>query len=87
MLLPTGLINQIYSHIASLSLAIMLGTEVVLPPSAYRDSFANYFSVFKERNEMAWTPAPLSDLLDEDALISYWGARGVKIHKVTMFSQ
>jgi hypothetical protein len=27
----------------------VLGAEIVLPPAAKRDSFAHYFSVFKEQ--------------------------------------
>lgn len=41
----TGLINQHYSHIAALSLAAVLGAEVVLPPAMHRSSFEHVFSV------------------------------------------
>ena len=44
-----GLINQQYSHIAAFALGAVLGAEIVLPPAAKRDSFAHYFSVFKEQ--------------------------------------
>ena len=43
------MINQQYSHIAAFALAAVLGAEIVLPPAAKRDSFAHYFSVFKEQ--------------------------------------
>lgn len=76
----TGLINQHYSHVAALSLASALGAEVVLPPAVCRDSFAHYFSVFKEKNEVRWSPVPLSSLLDVPALTEYWAARGLHIH-------
>lgn len=49
LLLRAGLINQQYSHIAAFALAAVLGAEIVLPPAAKRDSFAHYFSVFKEQ--------------------------------------
>ena len=49
MVLRAGLINQQYSHIAAFALAAVLGAEIVLPPAAKRDSFAHYFSVFKEQ--------------------------------------
>jgi len=49
VLLYAGLINQQYSHIAAFALAAVLGAEIVLPPAAKRDSFAHYFSVFKEQ--------------------------------------
>lgn len=78
----TGLINQHYSHIAAFSLAAMLGAELVLPPAVCRDSFAHYFSVFKEKNEVQWSPVPLDSLLDVEGIINYWRPRGLVIHKV-----
>ena len=78
----TGLINQHYSHIAAFSLAAMLGAELVLPPAVCRDSFAHYFSVFKEKNEVQWSPVPLDSLLDVEGIISYWRPRGLVLHKV-----
>lgn len=77
----TGLINQHYSHIAAFSLAAMLGAELVLPPAVCRDSFAHYFSVFKEKNEVQWSPVPLDSLLDVDGIINYWRPRGLVLHK------
>uniref|UniRef100_A0A1D2A093 O-fucosyltransferase family protein n=1 Tax=Auxenochlorella protothecoides TaxID=3075 RepID=A0A1D2A093_AUXPR len=77
----TGLINQHYSHIAAFSLASVLGAEVVLPPAVCRDSFAHYFSVFKEKNEVQWAPVPLDSLLDVPALIAWWKARGIHVHE------
>ncbi len=78
----TGLINQHYSHIAAFSLAAMLGAELVLPPAVCRDSFAHYFSVFKEKNEVQWSPVPLESLLNVDGIINYWRPRGLVLHKV-----
>ena len=78
----TGLINQHYSHIASISLAAVLGAEVVLPPAVKRDSFAHYFSTVKENNQVAWTPAPLDSLLDVDKVIDFWSRRGLILHQV-----
>ena len=60
----------------------MLGAHIVLPPAAVRDSFAHYFSVFKDRNEVAWTAAPLESLIDVDHLISFWHEQGVNLSKV-----
>mmetsp|Transcript_3827 Transcript_3827/g.11047 ORF Transcript_3827/g.11047 Transcript_3827/m.11047 type:complete len:533 (-) Transcript_3827:775-2373(-) len=77
----TGLINQHYSHIASFVLAAVLGAEVVLPPAAKRDSFANYFSVYKEHNEVSWSSAPLDSLLNVDKLIDVWREKGLVVHK------
>eukprot|EP00887_Chlorella_sp_A99_P002549 scaffold6.g2549.t1 len=77
----TGLINQHYSHIAAFSLAAVLGAEIVLPPAVCRDSFAHYFSVFKEKNEVQWSPVPLDSLLDVEHIISFWRARGLVVHR------
>lgn len=80
----TGLINQHYSHIAAFSLSAVLGAELVLPPAVKRDSFAHYFSVFKEHNEVKWTPAPLDSLLDVDKIITFWQGRGLTVHRVSI---
>ena len=78
----TGLINQHYSHIAAFSLSAVLGAEIVLPPAVKRDSFAHYFSVFKEHNEVKWTPAPLDSLLNVDKIVDFWRDRGLTVHRV-----
>lgn len=77
----TGLINQHYSHIAAFSLAAVLGAELVLPPAVCRDSFGHYFSVFKEKNEVLWSPVPLDSLLDLDKIISFWKTQGMAVHR------
>lgn len=77
----TGLINQHYSHIAALALASRIGADVVLPPAAVRDSFGSYFHMAADKNEMAWSAAPLESLLDVDALVATWRARGVTLHR------
>lgn len=77
----TGLINQQYSHIAAFTLAAALGAELVLPPAVCRDSFAHYFSVYKEKNEVRWSPVPLETLLDVEAIIRYWQPRGMVLHR------
>ena len=80
----TGLINQHYSHIAAFSLCAVLGAELVLPPAVKRDSFAHYFSVFKEHNEVKWTPAPLESLLNVDKIVEFWRGRGLTVHRVSL---
>ncbi len=85
----TGLINQHYSHIAAFSLAAMLGAELVLPPAVMRDSFEHYFSVYKEKNEVQWSPVPLEALLDVDKIISTWATREhlpIRVHRVSVTS-
>lgn len=78
-----GLVNQLYSHIAALALAAHLGAEVILPPAAKRDSFAHYFSVFKEQNEVLWSADPLESLLNVDYLIDFWAKRGMTVTRVS----
>ena len=60
----------------------VLGAEIVLAPAVKRDSFANYFSTFKDQNEVSWTAAPLSSLLDVDGIVSFWQQRGLVVHRV-----
>ena len=80
----TGLINQQYSHIAAFSLSAVLGAELVLAPAVKRDSFANYFSTFKDQNEVSWTAAPLSSLLDVESIVHFWQQRGLVVHNVSL---
>ena len=77
-----GLINQHYSHIAALTLAAALKASVVMPPAVRRDSYAKYFSIFKEKNEVEWTPAPLDTLLDVTKIAQTWAAKGITIQMV-----
>lgn len=79
----TGLMNQQYSHVAAFALAISLGAEIVLPPAATRDSFGKHFSVFRDKNEMAWRPAPLDTLLDVQGIIAHWKQHGLVVHAVS----
>lgn len=81
----TGLINQHYSHIAAFTLSSAIGAELVLPPGLQRDSFASYFSMYKEQNEVTWTATSVSQLLDVDRIIEEWRAHGMEVHKVTDF--
>lgn len=78
----SGLINQQYSHIAAFALAAALGSELVLPPAVQRDSFANYYHVDKQKNEVTWTPAPLSTLLDVANVVAIWKLKGMTVHEV-----
>ena len=48
----TGLVNQFYCHLAAFSLAAAVGSEVVLPYAAKRDSFGLYFSTVAEQNQV-----------------------------------
>jgi len=77
-----GLINQLYSHIAAFILASTMGAEVVLPPALMRNSFGSYYSTFKEKNEVTWTPASTNLLLDVISIQKAWQAQGVAVHEV-----
>ncbi|KAL0032263.1 hypothetical protein WJX79_001439 [Trebouxia sp. C0005] len=41
----------------------------------------HYFSVFKEHNEVKWTPAPLESLLNVDKIVDFWRGRGLTVHR------
>jgi hypothetical protein len=38
-------------------------------------------SVYKEKNEVKWSPVPLDSLLDVDSVVAYWKARGLVVHR------
>lgn len=44
------------------------------PPSVPR-------SVYKEKNEVAWSPVPLETLLDVESIVAYWRPRGLVLHR------
>lgn len=49
----SGLINQHYSHLAGIALAMALQADtVIVPPALARDSFKSYFSTFANKNEV-----------------------------------
>jgi hypothetical protein len=37
--------------------------------------------VYKEKNEVRWSPVPLETLLDVDAIVAYWAPRGMVLHR------
>jgi hypothetical protein len=47
-----GLMNQHYSHLAALVMAVSLGADVILPGALKRDTFAHYFSQNPSKNEV-----------------------------------
>jgi hypothetical protein len=54
----SGLINQHFSHIAGVALALALQAQLlILPPALARDSFANYYSTVAEHNQAGCGPA------------------------------
>ena len=57
----SGLINQHFSHIAGVALALALqAQQLILPPALARDSFANYYSTVAEHNQAGCGPAAAS---------------------------
>lgn len=66
-----GLMNQHYSHLAAITLAVALGADVILPAAVRRDSFAHYFSADPKRNEVEWTPVPFETLWDMHYITDY----------------
>lgn len=55
-------------------LRLMLSRQPALPlPAAC--------SVYKEKNEVHWSPVPLDTLLDVDAIVDHWAQRGLVVHR------
>ena len=73
-----GLGNQLYSHINVFAAAARLGAEVVLSPAVYRSSFQHAFDSVAAN----WTLAPTSSILNVEAIIAFWRARGITVHRV-----
>lgn len=71
-----GLFNQMYAHLNALVLADILGADVVLPPSVFRESFSKYFSMDLTKNEVKWTPTSTGALLDVQALKQHYAKKG-----------
>jgi len=59
-----------------------MGAEVVLPPALMRNSFGSYYSTFKDKNEVTWSPASADLLLDVKSIQEVWQAHGVAVHEV-----
>ena len=76
LLVLTGLINQLYSHIAAIMLARAMGAELVLAPAMHRDSFNSHMT------KTTWHAAPQESLLNVEALKQYWRGQGMLIHTV-----
>jgi hypothetical protein len=45
-----GLMNQHYSHVAALTIAMQIGAEVIMPYALKRDSFGKYFNPDPSKN-------------------------------------
>ena len=55
-----------------------------MPPAVQRNSYAKYFSLFKEKNEVEWTPAPLESLLNVAQIMETWSEKGITISMVRL---
>ena len=72
LLPPQGLMNQHYSHVAALALAVVLHANVVVPPALSRNSFDAYFSMDPSKNKVTWAAAATSTMWDTAHLHAYW---------------
>ena len=69
-----GFANQLFSHVAALSLAAALGADVVMPPALVRDSYDRV--AVGAKVTMKWVTAPTGSIMDTDAMAEGWGRLG-----------
>lgn len=74
-----GLANQLYCHVTAIALAVRLKAELILSHSAYRSSFEHAY----DSSLTQWTLAATDTILDVEHLISFWGRRGLTMHRVS----
>ena len=72
----SGLVNQLYGHMAALLLVYGMGAELILHPALSRDSFGS------NTHEVKWQGLPLNSILDVAHLTTFWSKRGVILHQV-----
>lgn len=75
-----GLANQLYCHITAIALAVRLRAELILSHSAYRSSFEYAY----DSSQTQWTLTATDTILDVEHLISFWGRRGLTVHRVSI---
>ncbi len=73
-----GLFNQMYAHLNAIILANFLDADIVLPPSVYRHSFSEYFSMDLSRNQVKWTPTSVGALLDVERMREHFEEKGAQ---------
>ena len=78
--LSTGLFNQMYAHIAAWILADVLGADVIMPPSLYRNSYGSQYSIHGV-SELKWLPTNISSLLDMEGVRQGYEARGRQVYE------
>eukprot|EP01023_Acetabularia_acetabulum_P032553 TRINITY_DN303_c0_g1_i3.p1 TRINITY_DN303_c0_g1~~TRINITY_DN303_c0_g1_i3.p1 ORF type:complete len:523 (+),score=52.65 TRINITY_DN303_c0_g1_i3:247-1815(+) len=69
----SGLVNQQYAHIASISIAVLLGAKLILPPSLQRLTFNSSFT------NTPWKQLPTDHVLDMEYVTQYWKKKGLEI--------
>eukprot|EP01024_Parvocaulis_polyphysoides_P030102 TRINITY_DN2734_c2_g1_i1.p1 TRINITY_DN2734_c2_g1~~TRINITY_DN2734_c2_g1_i1.p1 ORF type:complete len:550 (-),score=34.20 TRINITY_DN2734_c2_g1_i1:2-1651(-) len=75
----SGLVNQQYAHIASLSIALLLGAKLIMPPSLQRVTFNTSF------DEMPWRQLPIKQVLDMEYVTQYWKEKGLEIETINQW--
>ena len=69
-----------YAHVAAFILADVLGANVQMPPSLYRNSYASRYEVMDQSSsDLLWTAAPVGALIDTDGLREDYARRGEMI--------
>lgn len=70
-----GLVNQLYAHIAGLTLALVLGADVVLAPAQARATFTGV----NDSSQLAWSSVDLGSMLDVGFISASLAERGVTV--------
>lgn len=79
-----GGFNQLYSHVAALTLAAALGADVVLPPALARDSYDRRVDpMHPERETVKWHAAAAESLLDVARIAHTWRQLGLEVQSVS----
>ncbi|KAL4423751.1 hypothetical protein ABPG75_001052 [Micractinium tetrahymenae] len=75
-----GGFNQLYSHVAALTLAAALGADVVLPPALARETYDSKSDPLHRKTEtMQWHAAPAESLLDVARIAQAWRQLGINV--------
>lgn len=74
-----GLFNQHYAHINALTIALLLGADIVLPSAKMRDSFAKFYSLIPTENEVHWFDVGAHTLWHTDFIVSTLANQGVVV--------
>jgi hypothetical protein len=67
--------------------SVMAPREPSAKPNRLRPAPAWPRSVFKEKNFVQWTMAPLETLYDVDRIVEAWGRMGMRVHRTPTLGQ